>query len=62
MTPRIFVFVALERIGGFMCWDVSDPEAPVFQVKDHRSYAWPFLLPGAKHVAGVNPFVEPPVR
>lgn len=29
---RTFVFVALERIGGFMCWDISDPEAPVFQV------------------------------
>ena len=29
---RIYVFVSLERPGGWMCWDVSDPEAPVFQV------------------------------
>lgn len=30
---RIYVFVALERTGGWMCWDVSDPQEPVFQVK-----------------------------
>ena len=28
----MYVFVGLERIGGWMCWDVSDPTAPVFQV------------------------------
>ncbi|CAM9565311.1 unnamed protein product [Pylaiella littoralis] len=28
---RMFVFVALERIGGWMCWDISEPTAPVFQ-------------------------------
>lgn len=30
----MYVFVSLERIGGWMCWDVSDPTAPVFQVSD----------------------------
>ncbi|CAN0526220.1 unnamed protein product, partial [Laminaria digitata] len=29
---RTFVFVGLERIGGWMCWDISDPTEPVFQV------------------------------
>eukprot|EP00903_Cladosiphon_okamuranus_P012016 g11282.t1 len=28
---RIYVFVSLERIGGWMCWDVTDATAPVFQ-------------------------------
>lgn len=28
----MYVFLGLERIGGWMCWDVSDPTAPVFQV------------------------------
>ncbi|CAN0075869.1 unnamed protein product, partial [Laminaria digitata] len=28
---RIYVFVGLERTGGWMCWDVTDAEAPVFQ-------------------------------
>ncbi|CAB1115103.1 unnamed protein product [Ectocarpus sp. CCAP 1310/34] len=27
----IYVFVSLERIGGWMCWDVTDATAPVFQ-------------------------------
>lgn len=27
----IYVFVSLERVGGWMCWDVSDATAPVFQ-------------------------------
>ncbi|CBJ25800.1 alkaline phosphatase [Ectocarpus siliculosus] len=27
----IYVFVGLERIGGWMCWDVTDATAPVFQ-------------------------------
>ena len=31
-SRRIYVFVALERIGGWMCWDVTDPENPEFQV------------------------------
>lgn len=26
------MFVGLERTGGWMCWDVTDAEAPVFQV------------------------------
>eukprot|EP00752_Nemacystus_decipiens_P017246 g15450.t1 len=26
-----YVFVGLERIGGWMCWDVTDATAPVFQ-------------------------------
>lgn len=28
----IYVFVGLERTGGWMCWDVTNAEAPVFQV------------------------------
>lgn len=28
----IYAFVSLERIGGWMCWDVSDAKNPVFQV------------------------------
>lgn len=27
----MYAFVSLERIGGWMCWDVSDATAPVFQ-------------------------------
>lgn len=28
---RLYVFVALERIGGWMVWDITDAENPVFQ-------------------------------
>lgn len=28
---RTYIFVGLERIGGVMVWDVTDPKAPVFQ-------------------------------
>ncbi len=28
---RTYVFVGLERVGGIMVWDVTDPQAPVFQ-------------------------------
>lgn len=38
IDDRIFVFVALERIGGFMCWDISDPYEPVFQVRCARCH------------------------
>ncbi|CAN0424076.1 unnamed protein product [Ascophyllum nodosum] len=31
IDDRLYVFVALERIGGWMVWDITDPENPVFQ-------------------------------
>lgn len=44
---RMFVFVGLERIGGWMCWDISDPTAPVFQVKAIFYGSGAFLLRNA---------------
>lgn len=38
IEDRIFVFIALERIGGVMVYDVTDPENPVFtDYKNTRS-------------------------
>lgn len=57
IDDRLFVFVALERVGGFMCWDITDPTAPVFQVnlpktkkmQEHHPFIFPFpdCLPAA---------------
>ncbi|CAM9613676.1 unnamed protein product, partial [Hapterophycus canaliculatus] len=52
---RIFVFVSLERIGGWMCWDVSDPTAPVFQ-----SYVNSFEEDTAPESAAIIPADESP--
>lgn len=38
------MFVGLERIGGWMCWDISDPTAPVFQVKRTNAVLWPLSV------------------
>ncbi|CAM9455187.1 unnamed protein product [Scytosiphon promiscuus] len=52
---RIFVFVSLERIGGWMCWDVSDPTAPVFQ-----SYVNSYEEDTAPESAAIIPAEESP--
>ena len=37
---RTYAFVGLERIGGIMVWDISDPKAPVFvQYANKRDFA-----------------------
>jgi hypothetical protein len=43
---RTYAFVGLERIGGFMVFDVTDPSAPEFvQWANNRDYADPAFGP-----------------
>lgn len=40
INGRYYAFIGLERIGGVMVWDVTDPTAPVFeQYVNHRDFS-----------------------